>query len=341
MNCKCKVDQRRLTPGVFYLKQFLNGSETMVWELDNCVINQGTCDLKQYDAFLTLSVAGEIDEIMLTKQQKDDTLQLIWNVGTYATALKGYVKYQVCFRNAFLSTLGVISGDPEANGVYNIVSRLTEGIYREFRNPKSGFTIKWDAEKGRWTLYRADGVTVVDYQTTPSTEPYRGAWRSVAVGNNEAAAWISDEAIMYVSDSIAADQAITGNFPTILRQVWHRVHDMIVKSGVTVFEGEVTADSWKGSAAPYYTDATALVSIPNGCTIEGIRLMKAAEGGAYSNIANIRYEQDASGTVKVYCLEKITGKLAVTIKGGNGYAFISEETIAGEMAAAVSELEGI
>ena len=223
MNCTCKVEQRRLTPGVFNLKQFLNGSETMVWELNNCVINQGTCDLKQYDAFLTLSVGGEIDEVMLTKRQNGDKLQLIWDVGTYATALTGYVKYQICFRSANFDTLGVLSDDPEANGVYSLTDQNTAGNARVFKKAENGYIIKWDAGNGRWALYKADGVTVVDYQTTPSTEPHCGVWGSVAVGNNEAAAWISDEAIMYVSETIAADQTITGGFPTILRQFWAKV----------------------------------------------------------------------------------------------------------------------
>lgn len=234
MNCKCKVEQRRLTPGVFNLKQFLNGSETMVWEVDNCIINDGTCNLNDYDAFLTLCVGGEIDEILLTKRQTGDKLQLVWNVGTYATALTNYVKYQIVFRSAQFDTLGVIAVDPEANGVYPLVNQDTTGDARVFTQTENGYSIKWDAENGRWALYQADGVTVVDYQTTPSTEPHCGAWGNIAVGNNEAAAWISDEAIMYVSESIAADQKVTGNYPTILRQLWAKLN----KSGVTSVNGK-------------------------------------------------------------------------------------------------------
>lgn len=223
MNCKCKVEQRRLTPGVFNLKQFLNGSETMVWEVDNCIINGGTCNLADYDAFLTLSVGGEIDEIMLTKRQTDDKMQLIWDVAGYATSLTGYVKYQIAFRSAQFDTLGVIANDPEANGIYQLVDVNTFNTSRVFRKAENGYIVKWDAGNGRWALYKADGVTVVDYQTTPSQEPHCGVWDNIGVGNNEAAAWISDEAIMYISDSIAADQKITGNFPTILRQLWARI----------------------------------------------------------------------------------------------------------------------
>jgi hypothetical protein len=235
MICKCKVEQRRLTPGVFNLKQFLNGSETMVWEVDNCVINDGTCNLANYDAFLTLCVGGEIDEILLTKRQTGDVLQLVWNVGTYATALTGYVKYQITFRSANFDTLGVIADDPEANGVYTLTDQNATGDERIYSKAENGYSIKWDAENGRWALYQADGATVVDYQTTPSTEPHCGVWENIGVGNNEAAAWISDEAIMYVSETIAADQKVTGNYPTILRQLWKK----IAKAGVTSVNGKV------------------------------------------------------------------------------------------------------
>lgn len=230
MNCTCKVEQRRLVPRVFNLKQFLNGSETMIWELDNCVINQGTCDLKTYDAFLAICADGEVDEIHLTTRQVGDKLQVLWDVATYATALTGHVKYQISFRSANFDTLGVLSDDAEANGVYALTDRNATGNSRVFKQTGNGYTIKWDAENGRWTLYQADGATVVDYQTTPSTEPHCGAWGAVAVGNNEAAAWFSDEAIMYISETIAADQKITANFPTILRQLWARLSKFGVAS---------------------------------------------------------------------------------------------------------------
>lgn len=225
MNCKCNVEQRRLTPGVFNLKQFLNGTETMIWEIpvDKCIINDGTCNLANHDPFLTLCVGGEIDEIMLAKRQVGDTLQLIWDVGTYATALTGYVKYQISFRSSAFFTLGVIADDTEVNGVYSLEDWNQTGTSRVFKQKGNGYSIRWNNTNGRWELYNGDLTTLVDYQKTPATEPHCGTWNTVAVGNNEAAAWISDEAIMYISESIAADQKVTGNFPTILRQFWAKV----------------------------------------------------------------------------------------------------------------------
>ena len=72
MNCTCNIEQRRLTPGVFNLKQHLNDAETMVWKLTSRLTNNGELDLCDYDAFLVLSVNGVIDEIMLTKTMIDD-----------------------------------------------------------------------------------------------------------------------------------------------------------------------------------------------------------------------------------------------------------------------------
>lgn len=304
MHCKCKVEQRRLTPGVFNLKQFLNGSETMVWEIDNCIINDGTCDLNNYDAFLTLSIAGEIDEIMLTKRQTGGKLQLLWDVGTYATALTGYVKYQIAFRSANFDTLGVIADDPEANGVYPLVNQDTAGNARVFQQAENGYQIKWDAGNGRWALYQADGATVVDYQTTPNTEPHCGYWGNIAVGNNEAAAWISDEAIMYISESIAADQKVTGNYPTILRQLWAKLN----KSGVTSVNGKTGIVELSppdiGAAEDEHTheikDIINLQENLNG---------KAAKDHSHSEFAEIKNKADKGHTHKIADTEGLQNAL--------------------------------
>ena len=294
MNCKCKVEQRRLTPGVFNLKQFLNGSETMVWTVDNCIINDGTCDLNNYDAFLTLSIAGEIDEIMLTKLQTGGKLQLLWDVGTYATALTGYVKYQIAFRSANFDTLGVIADDPEANGVYVIEDQDAAGDARVFKQAENGYSVKWDAGNGRWALYQADGATVVDYQTTPSTEPHCGVWGNIAVGNNEAAAWISDEAIMYISDSIAADQKVTGNFPTILRQLWAKLN----KSGVASVNGKTGIVELSppdiGAAEDVHTH-----EIKEVINLQEALNNKAAKDHSHSEFAEIKNKADKGHTHKI------------------------------------------
>ena len=62
MNCTLNVDQRRLTPGVFNLKQHLNAAETMVWKLTSRLTNNGECDLCDYDAFLKYKTYQQIGD---------------------------------------------------------------------------------------------------------------------------------------------------------------------------------------------------------------------------------------------------------------------------------------
>lgn len=327
MNCTCKVSQRRLIPGVFNLKQHLNGSETMVWELDNCTTNQGTCDLRNYDAFLTLCVGGKIDEIMLTKQQTGDTIKLVWNVGRYGTALTGEVQYQIVFRNAQFDTLGVISTDPEANGVYRLTNQNATGEHRIFVRPGNGYKIKWDATNGRWALYKADGATVVDFQTLPSSEPHCGAWGSVLVGNNEAAAWYSDKAIIRVSESIAADESITANYPTILRQMFHGMQNICSKSGVTALTDWVLTTYWYGYKAPYYVNLHDQFSIPAGCQIVDVRLQKENDDGTFTTVDSIEIVE-VDGKATLYCNEKVDGKITVSIRSAGGsYVFVDEKSV--------------
>lgn len=337
MDCTCNVTQRRLTPGVFNLKQYLNEAETMTWRLTTHMTDGGTCDLCDYDAFLVLSVCGKIDEIMLTKSMvtnegaglgdEAQIMELTWNVGTYATDLAGYVKYQIVFRSSTIGTLGVIgSTDEHANGTYTIDNELATGTGRTWTNNAigSGYKIKWDATNSRWAIYEADGTTLVDYQTFSSTEPCCGTWNGVAVGNTTAAAWYSDEAIMYISETIAADQNITARFPTILRQVWEAVKGLVIRSGVSVRDEEITAANWTGNAAPYTLDINALLDIPAGMEVKSVELLREKNGGGYETITNAKFEFTSSGGSVVSSFEKIAGKVRATLNGGNGY-FISHE----------------
>lgn len=323
--CQCNISNGLLSPGVFNLKQFLNSTEEMRWTVSSRFL-AGGIDLADYDAFLVLQRgnSGEIDEVLLAKTFNSEQITLIWSVGKWATWLKGYVKYQIVFRNRVISELSVLGADDEeANGIYRIDSELASGTGRKWTNTNNeAYKIAYDAINFRWCL--KNGSTEVSYQTITHEEPYCGMWNNLYVGNGSAMEWRSLEAVMYISESIAADEQITAKHPTILRQMWQSLRDFIVKSGIVVFEGEVATSDWKGSVAPYYVNAGNIADMPNGCTIENVRLFKAKGNGVYSDIANIRYEQDASGAVKVYCLEKIVGKLAVTVKGGNGYVFIAE-----------------
>lgn len=338
MDCKCKVDERRLTPAVFNLKQYLNGTDTMVWTVDNIVINNGTCNLVNYDAYLTLSVGGAIDEIMLVKEQVDDTLKLIWNVGKYATTLKGYIKYQIAFRSANYNTLGVISSDEYISGTYNVETWNTESFYRLFVN-RYGYKIKWDFDRLRWALYNADNE-LIDYQTIPSTEPHCGAWGSIVVGNNEASVWYSDEAVMIISETIPADQIITSNFPTILRQFQRKIDDTIMKAGNTVLTADIAEADWHTLDDVFYLDVTNIFNVPKGCSASAVSLYKAIADGNYSDVVNIRYEHLQDGSIRLYCLEKVVGKVALTIKGGDDYTFVSQSIFNGDSVQSVNGQTG-
>lgn len=324
MNCTCKVEQRRLMPAVFNLKQHLNGAETMVWELDNCVINQGTCDLKKYDATLVLCVDGVVDEILLVKEHdaESETMKLKWNVGIYATALSGHVKYQIVFRSAQIGTLGVIGAeDVNANGTYNILNESAEGTARVYTNA-TGYRIDWDNENNRWQM-KDDKGGIIDYQATPSIKPYCGAWGKVAVSNAVSAVWASDEAIMYISETIAADQYISANFPTILRQVWEKVRSMILKAGASTATVPVTETDWKGAESPYYIDLAEIGggnAIPYGAEIMQAIIFKGTASAGYSDIATVKIEQKPNGKTYVYSPEKVTGKAVILIKGGMTYS---------------------
>lgn len=327
--CQCNISNGLLSPGVFNIKQFLNSTEEMRWTVSSRYLTGGI-DLANYDAYLVLQhgTSGEPDEVMLSKVvNEDDTITLIWDVGKYATWLKGYVKYQIIFRGRVVYELSVLgASDSKANGVYQVNSEWADGTGRYWMHESyETYKIAFDTVNKRWQLL--NGNTVISYQTIPHDEPHYGLWDNLFVCNVSAMAWRSLEAVMYISESIAADELVTAKCPTILRQMWHALRDLVIKSGIVVFEGETKASDWKGSVAPYYVNAGNITDMPNGCTIENVRLFKAKGNGVYSDIANIRYEQDASGVVKVYCLEKVVGKLAITVKGGNGYTFIAKNAL--------------
>lgn len=340
--CQCNITNGLLSPGVFNIKQFLNETEEMRWTVSSRQL-PGGIDLANYDAFLVMQRgnSGEIDEVMLSKAvNANGTITLIWNVEKWATWLKGYIKYQIVFRGRVVSDLSVTSAsDEKANGIYKVNSQYTSGTARYWTHEShDSYQIKYDFVNSRWQLY--NGFTAIDYQTVPSDEPHYGLWDNLLVANVSAMAWRSLEAVMYISESVAADEAVTAKYPTILRQMWHGINNMIITSGVTVFEGETTESNWKGDTAPYYVNASNIVDIPDGCTVAAVRLLKTLENGVYSDIANIRYKQEADGTIYVYCLEKIAGKLAVTVKGGNDYVIVPKSALEGGSVTSVNGQTG-
>lgn len=334
MNCNLVTDQRRLIPGWFNLKQQLNGTETMIWTMTDHLTDSGACDLCNYEAFLVLSSCGKVDEIRLTKRMIDadgdgqaETMQLLWNVGRFATTVKSNVTYQIVFRSETVNTLGVIgAADDKANGLYKIENSLLEGNSRTFKNSNK-YRIKWDPVNGRWTLYAADGVTVIDSQRFQSEEPYCGAWQNVAVSNNAAAVWYSDQAVMQVSESIQGDESTTANFPTILRQNWEYIHDCMGKSGVTALTEWVYTTAWYGAVAPYHLRLNDIFSIPAGCSIVEVRVQKENADGSLTDVDSIEVSEK-DGKTWLYCSEKVNGRVTASIRSvGGGYVFIDERNV--------------
>lgn len=318
--CQCNITNGMLSPGVFNIKQFLNETEEMRWTVSSRQL-PGGIDLANYDAFLVMQRgnSGEIDEVLLTKVINiDGTITLVWNVGKWATWLTGYVKYQIVFRGAVVSELSVLGAvDENANGVYKIDDEWIDGAFRVWTHTKyNAYKIAYDYEQSRWCLY--NGAAVVSYQTMPHNEPHYGMWDNLCMGNVSAMAWRSLEAMMYISESIAADEQVTAKCPTILRQMWYGLRNMIINSWFTILEGEVTESDWKGNAAPYYVNAKSIASVPDGSVVMDATLYKALGDGNYSRIDNIKFEQSGE-SMRIYCLEKVTGKIAVTVKGGNSY----------------------
>ena len=322
-DCQCNIENGMLSPGVFNIKQFSNNTDVMRWTVSSRYLH-GEIDLADadYDAYLILCIKGRVDEISLKKSVFDDTLQLLWEIGNYATSLTGYVSYQIVFRNSKIGTLGVIGADDankEANGEYKILNEAAEGTARVYTN-ESGYRIVY--ESNHWQLQDDEGSNI-DYQVTPSVEPYCGAWKKIAVSNNVSATWYSNMAVMYISESIAADEYIVANFPTILRQVWEKVRHLIISSGASTATVPVTESNWLGDESPYCIDIATLGgddSIPYGAEIASIVLFKGNSSDGYSDIANVKIEQTPSGKTYVYSPEKVTGKAVILIKGGTTYS---------------------
>lgn len=328
--CQCNITNGMLSPGVFNIKQYLNETEEMRWTVSSRFLTGGV-DLADCDAFLVLQRGdGEPDEVLLTKTvNNDQTITLLWDVGTYATWLTGYVKYQIVFRGATLTEIKVLTADNEdAGGIYEIDNATASDTMRTWTNKdNSSYTIRYNTDVLHWELQK-DGVAI-DWQIIPNSEPYGGLWHNAYIGNASAFVWMSSAAVMYISGSIAADETVAAKFPTILRQMYLNLKDLIVKAGVSAYQKDITADDWQGGNAQYYIDVAAIIEeeIPANCTIANAIVYQKNDDGTHTAVecANFVLEQGKYGGAKVYSDEKITGRLAITIKAGNGYCFIKED----------------
>lgn len=329
-NCSCDVGKKLLTPGVFNLKQFLNGSEIMKWTLSSRYCENNNIDFMAHDAILVLQRGtGEPDEVLLTSTLNGDgTVTLSWDIGKYATWLTGYVKYQIVFRGKYRSELSVIMPDETspAHGVYVIDDRSTEGYFRTWTNKvNSACKVKYNHVAKRWEIL--NGIRVVSYQTFADVEPYCGTWENAIVGNPAAVVWRSLEATMYVSESIVADEHVSAKCPTILRQMYQGMQNICSKSGVTALMDWVLTTYWYGDKSPYYVNLHELFSVPQGCYIVEVRVQRENADGTFTDVDSIEVVE-VDGQAKLYCNEKIDAKITIAIRSAGGsYVFVDEKSV--------------
>ena len=101
----CDISSKRITPGVINLKEFENGTTSMVWTVSSRYTT-GLVDLNDFDAYLNLSIRGHIDQIKLTKVLNvDDSISLTWDVGTLSTFLVGDADVELSARTTSIKTL--------------------------------------------------------------------------------------------------------------------------------------------------------------------------------------------------------------------------------------------
>ena len=330
MYCKCDVSNKGLKPGVVNLKQHLNGSEIMKWTLSSRYCEQNNIDFMAHDAILVLQRGtGEPDEVLLTSTLNGDgTITLSWDIGKYATWLTGYVKYQIVFRGKCRSELSVIMPDESspAHGVYAIDDSTIEGYYRVWTNKANATCkVKYNHTEKRWEIL--NGAEVVTYQTFANIEPYCGTWENAIVSNATACVWRSLEAVMYVSESVAADEHVSAKCPTMLRQMFHGMQNICSKSGVTALIDWVYDTYWYGDNAPYYINLHELFSVPQGCYIVEVRVQKENADGTFTDVDSIEVVE-VDGIAKLYCNEKIDAKITVAIRSAGGsYVFVDEKSV--------------
>lgn len=129
-----RLKSRQIYPAVINLKQYTNGTNTLKFVLDNFMFDE--INLNQLDAYAVTSIAGLIDETILTKEMVDGKLQLTWQVMNYTSRLAGAVTYQIVFKdsggavwysfNAILVISESIPADDHLTGNYPSILRQWE-----------------------------------------------------------------------------------------------------------------------------------------------------------------------------------------------------------------------
>ncbi|MCK9615853.1 MAG: hypothetical protein M0R48_10285 [Candidatus Omnitrophica bacterium] len=315
----CDISSKRITPGVINLKEFENGTTSMVWTVSSRYTT-GLVDLNDFDAYLNLSIRGHIDQIKLTKVLNvDDSISLTWDVGTLSTFLVGYAKYQIVFKAIGSGSLYVnCPTDANANGTYTVQNPEAIQSLRTYKNDNN-YRIFIGAS-GKWTLEDTSAFTVA-YQLIESIFPAGDNWNNCTVADTTAAVFNTYEALMYVSESIASDPSMMAQFPTMLRQWELLLSDKIMSSGLNAVRYEVTESMFTANSG---TDPTYFLMLEDIDTtgkpglIIGAEAFKLEGSAYYTQIANCNFSDNWAGSAGITVPEAFNGYVVVYYSEGGG-----------------------
>lgn len=93
-----RLRSRQIYPAVINLKQYTNGTNTLRFVLDDYMFND--VNLSELDAYAVTSIAGLVDETILTSELIDGKLHVTWQVMNYTSRIAGAVTYQIMFKDS-------------------------------------------------------------------------------------------------------------------------------------------------------------------------------------------------------------------------------------------------
>ena len=325
----CDVSSKRITPGVINLKEFENGTTSMIWTVSSRYTT-GLVDLNDFDAYLILSVRGHIDQIKLTKVlNADDSISLTWDVGTLSTFLVGYAKYQIVFKAMVSGSLYVTCPtDANANGTYTVQNPEAIQSLRTYINDHN-YRI-FIGSSGKWTLENTSAVTVA-YKLIESVLPSGDNWNNCTVADTTATVFNTYEALMYVSESIASDPSMMAQFPTMLRQWELLLSDKIMSSGLNAVRYEVTEAMFTANSGPgstYFLKLEDIDTTGKPGLIIGAEAFQLEEYGYYTQIANCNFSDNWAGSAGITVPEAFNGYVVVYYSEGGGRWVDTRERIA-------------
>jgi hypothetical protein len=315
----CDISSKRITPGVINLKEFENGTTSMVWTVSSRYTT-GYVDLNDFDAYLNLSVRGHIDQIKLTKVLNvDDSISLTWDVGTLSTFLIGYAKYQIVFKASGSGSLYVTCPtDKNANGTYAAQNPYAAPLLRTYSNSHNYHVLI--GSTGKWTIKNESDEDVA-YKLITSDYPFGDGWNNCTVADTTASVFNTYEALMYISESIASDPSMMAQFPTMLRQWELLLSDKIMSSGLNAVRYEVTESMFtanSGTNPTYFLMLEDIDTTGKPGLIIGAEAFQLEGSAFYTQIANCNFSDNWAGSAVITVPEAFNGYVVVYYSEGDG-----------------------